>query len=191
MRKIPNFTEKTLRTVVFGINQHQAQDGSGSPSERFFKRHIRSGLPSIIKKELQHEDLMKIRAEKQQKAAKKKGKLSADTFKLEDEVWIQNAANKRWDKTGCIKEIRQSDDRQDVSFVISLANGRETIRHRSHPRHNITRYTKVTDRRVRFNLKENTEGEDKDKEKKELKKRGRPRKLEKTKSANDCETVPV
>ena len=93
LRKIPNFTEKTLRTVVFGINQHQAQDSFGSPSERLFKRHIRSGLPSIIKKELQHEDLMKIRAEKQQKAAKKKGKLSADTFELEDEVWIQNAAN--------------------------------------------------------------------------------------------------
>ena len=38
---------------------------------------------------------MKIREEKQQKAAKRKGKLSADTFKLEDEVWIQNAANKK------------------------------------------------------------------------------------------------
>ena len=77
-----------------------------------------------------------------------------------------------------------------MSFVISLANGRETIRHRSHLRHNITRYTRVTDRRVRFNLKEDTEGEDKNKEKSEFKKRGRPKKLDKTKSANDCETVP-
>ena len=80
---------------MFGINQHTAQDGSGSPSERFFKRRIRSGLPSIMKKEIQHKDLMKIRAKKQREAAKKKGRLSADTFKLEDEVCIQNAANKR------------------------------------------------------------------------------------------------
>ena len=89
LRKLPHFTEKKLRLVVFGINQHQAQDCSGSPTERFFKRHIRSGLPSIIKKELKSEDLMKIRAEKQQKAAKKKGKLSADTFKLGDEPILQ------------------------------------------------------------------------------------------------------
>ena len=137
---------------------------------RGYLRGIRLGLPSMIKKEIQHKDLMKIRAKKQQEAAKKKGRLSADTFELEDEVCIQNAANKRWDKTGRIKEIRQSDDGQDVSFVISLANGRETIRHRSHLRNNITRYTRVTDRRVTFNLKEETGGKDKDKTKTELKK---------------------
>ena len=71
---------------MFGINQHASQDGSGSPSERFFKRRIRSGLPSIIKKEIQHEDVMRIRAKKQQETAKKKGRLSADTFEINDEV---------------------------------------------------------------------------------------------------------
>ena len=63
--KIPNFTERNLRTAVFGINQHQAQDGSGSPSQRFFRRHIRTNLPMLIRKELKHEDLMQIRSEKQ------------------------------------------------------------------------------------------------------------------------------
>ena len=100
--KIPNFTERNLRTAVFGINQHQAQDGSGSPSERFFRRHIRTGLPKLIRKELQHEDLMRIRSEKQQKAAKKKGKISADSFELGDDVRIQNMATRRWDKSGII-----------------------------------------------------------------------------------------
>merc|ERR1711954_355472 len=89
LRKIPNFTEKKLRTVVFGIKQHASQDGSGSPSERFFKRRIRSGLPSIIKKEIQHKDLMRIRAKKQQETAKKQGRLSADTFEINDEVCIK------------------------------------------------------------------------------------------------------
>ena len=84
---------------------------------------------------------------------------------------MQDAATKRWNKTGRIVEKRQSDDGQDVSFVISMANGRETIRHRSHLRHNITRYTKVTDRKVTFNLKEERGGEDKDKKETETKKK--------------------
>ena len=37
LQKIPSFNDKTVRTVVFGINQHVSPDGSGSPSERFFK----------------------------------------------------------------------------------------------------------------------------------------------------------
>ena len=36
VRSVKDVLRKTLRSVVFGINQHQAQDGSGSPSERFF-----------------------------------------------------------------------------------------------------------------------------------------------------------
>merc|ERR1711954_245091 len=66
----------------------------------------------------------------------------------------------------------------------------ETIRHRSHLRHDITRYTKVTETKVRFNLEENKEGEDKNKEKQEGGKRGRPKKLHKTQSADGCDTVP-
>ena len=151
--------------MEFGINNHASQDGSGSPSERFFKKQIRSGFPSIIKKEIQYEDLMRIRAKKQQETAKKKGSLSADTFEIDDEVCVQNAANKRWDKTGTIVEKRQSDDSQDTSFVISLANGRQTIKQRSHVRHNVTRYTRVTYRRVTFNLEGDTKGDDKDKNK--------------------------
>ena len=64
MSKIPGFSERSLHAAVFAINQHQAADGSGSPSERFFKRHVRSNLPRIMSKELKHDDIMRIRAEK-------------------------------------------------------------------------------------------------------------------------------
>ena len=67
-----------------------------------------------------------------------------------------------------------------------MANGRETIRHRSHLRHNITRYTKVTDRKVTFNLKEGKGGEDENTKEKETKKRGRLSKLDKAESKKDC-----
>merc|ERR1711954_496317 len=74
LMKIPKFTERNLRAAVFAINQHQAQDGSGSPSQRFFQRHIQTNLSMLITKELKHEDLMRIGSEKQQKAARKQGK---------------------------------------------------------------------------------------------------------------------
>ena len=187
--KIPNFTERNLRTAVFAINQHQAQDGSGSPSQRFFRRHIRTNLPMLIRKELKHEDLMQIRSEKQQKAARKKGKMSADTFEEGDSVRIQNMANSRWDKSGTIKEVRTSDDGQGVSFLISLPNGRETIRHRSHLRHNINRYTRISETRVRFDMKVDKEGEDR--KKAERKKIVQPLKLQKLKSADSSDSWEI
>ena len=69
-------------------------------------------------------------------------------------------ANNRWDKSGTIKEVRTSDDGQGVSFLISLPNGRETIRYCSHLRHNINRYTRISETRVRFDIKVDKEGED-------------------------------
>ena len=71
-----------------------------------------------------------------------------------------------------------------MSFIISLANGKETIRHRSHLRHNINRYTKVTETKVRFKLDEDKEGEDKNKENHKGRKQGRLKKLHKTQSAD-------
>ena len=83
---------------------------------------------------------------------------------------------------------RQSDDGQDVSFVILMANGRETIRHRLHIRHNVTRYTKVTDKKITFNLKEERGREDKNTKETETMKRGRPRKMDKAESSKDYKT---
>ena len=67
-----------------------------------------------------------------------------------------------------------------------MGNGRETIRHRLHIRHNVTRYTKVTDKKVTFNLKEKRE--DKNTKETETKKRGRPRKIDKAESSKDYKT---
>merc|ERR1711954_97876 len=69
-----------------------------------------------------------------------------------------------------------------------MANGRETIRHRSHLRHNVIRDTKVTDKKVTFNLKEERGGEDKNTKETETKKRGRPREVDKAESSKDYKT---
>merc|ERR1711954_539014 len=89
MSKIPGFSEKSLCAAVFAINQHQAADGSGSPAEQLFKRHVRSNLPMLMSKELRHEDLMPIRSQKQLKLAKKQGRKSSDEFLEGDSVHIR------------------------------------------------------------------------------------------------------
>merc|ERR1711954_22709 len=189
MRKIPNFSKRNLRAAVFAINQHQAADESGSPAQRFFKRHVRSNLPMLITKELKHEDLMKIRSDKQQKLAKKQGRRSSDTFLERDSVRIQNMKNCCWDKSGVIKEVRRSDDGQGVSFIISLPDGKETIRHRSHLRYSLNRYTRISDTKVRFDLEVNRNGEERKKE--ERKKVVQPLKLQKSKSSENSEAWEI
>ena len=57
-----------------------------------------------------------------------------------------------------------------------------------HLRHNTTRYIKVTDKKVTFNLKEERGREDKNTKETETKKRGRPRKMDKAESSKDYKT---
>ena len=67
-----------------------------------------------------------------------------------------------------------------------MGNGRETIQHRSHIRHNVTWYTKVTEKKVTFNLERERGEKDKEvKEEETKRKRGRPRKGEKAESNTD------
>ena len=119
---------------------------------------------------------MNIRARKQLEAAKKKGRVSADIFEVDNKVIIQDVSTKKWNKVGKIIEKREADDGQDISFVILMANGRETIRHRSHIRHNVTRYTKVIDKKSHSMRKrrkrQRHKGRQKKEKERETKKRG-------------------
>ena len=70
--------------------------------------------------------------------------------------------SKQWNCSGTIQESRTSDDGQEVSFVILMENGRETIRHRSHLRHNIKSTDKVTETKVKFEVPENDDKDESD-----------------------------
>merc|ERR1711954_627534 len=130
----------------------------------------------LITKELSHEYLMRICSDKQQKLEKKQGRRSSDTFLEGDSVRIQNMRSGRWDKSGMIKEVRRSDDGQGVSIIISLPDGKETIRQRSHLRFNLNRYTRITETKVKYNLNGDRNGEEK--KKKENKKVVKPLRLQ-------------
>ena len=109
---------------------------------------------------MKYDDLMRIRARKQLGAAKKKGRVSLDTFEINNEVRIQDMTTRTWNIEGKIKAKRSADDEQDVSFIIELENGPESTRHMSHLRHNVTRYTPVTETKVRFSLPEDNNKQD-------------------------------
>ena len=160
MKKLTEIDKKILRKLVFDINNHESVDGSGTPNERYFLRGIRSGLPNSFKKNLKAEDLMKIRASKQMKAALKKGKMSSDSFEVGDSIRVQDMRSKKWNRSGVIKEARVSDDGQEVSFIIEMENGRETIRHRSHLRHNVKSSEKVEETKVKFKVQTNDDKSD-------------------------------
>ena len=93
------------------------------------EQRIRNGLPTLIEKEVNYEDLMHIRACKQIGAAKKKGRTSADVFEINDEVRIQDMNTKRWNKVGKITDKHEADDEKNVSYGFELENVHETIRH--------------------------------------------------------------
>ena len=92
-----------------------------------------------------------------------------------------------------IKAKRESDDNQDVLFVIELESGRETIFHRSHIRHNVTTFTPVTETKMRFSIPgENEDSTDRDgnvtNDDSAKKKKGRPKKGSEMKKPTDDAT---
>ena len=95
---------------------------------------------------------MKFRSTKQKKTAEKKGRKSADVFEVDHEVRVQDVASKKWNRAGKIIGARQADDGQNISFIVQMDNGHEAIRHRSHLKHNITRFQRFTDV-INVNLK--------------------------------------
>ena len=150
LEKLPVISKRVLREVVFDLNNHRAADESGSPAERFLKRGIRSRLPNSCRRDLDSEDLMAIRAKKQRRVAERTGRKSADEFKVGDHVRVQDVSTKKWNKSGVVQESREADDGQSVSFIILMDNGNESIRHRTHLKHDVTRYDRASAIRVRF-----------------------------------------
>ena len=64
----------------------------------------------------------------------------------------QDIHSKKWNRVGIIKDSRTADNRQNVSFIITMDNSREAIRHRSHIRHNVKSTTKFSETKIRFDL---------------------------------------
>ena len=82
--------------------------------------------------------------------ASKRGRRSVDIFQAGDPVRIQDPHSKKLNIKGTIENIRYSDKGVQSSFQIKKRNGRATLRHKSHVRHDITVDDRVAPSKVSF-----------------------------------------
>ena len=95
--------------------------------ERFYGRSVRTYQPELVKKKINHQQLIAARAEMQKKMAAKLGRRSKDDFKEGDQVVCQDMTTKRWTIKGEIVEGREAEDGSVRSFIIKTESGRTTI----------------------------------------------------------------
>ena len=123
--------QRELNQLCFKINSHQSSK-EGSPLERFFGRYVRTYQPELVRKKIQHQQIIAARGEKQKKISEKLGRRSKDDFKPGDNILCQDMTTKKWTIKGKILEGREADDGTVRSFLIMKDNGRTTIRNSRH-----------------------------------------------------------
>ena len=90
LKKEKTSNQEKIKQIVFNINTHIQNKNEGSAAERFLRRHPRSSLPNSVKREIEHRELIQARHKKQKRIAEQKGRVSADTFELNDRVILQD-----------------------------------------------------------------------------------------------------
>ena len=78
---------------------------------------------------------MESRHRQQVKLAEKQGRTSKDCFKAGDSVRLKVPKSGKWDKKGVVKEQRNAPDGKAYSFIVTMENGCESIRHKYHLKH--------------------------------------------------------
>ena len=81
--------EDELEEIVFRINSH-VQPGEGSALDRFFIRSIKTYIPELIKRQIDHQALIQARKNRQIKLSQKLGRRSTDEFRTGDKVLLQH-----------------------------------------------------------------------------------------------------
>ena len=68
------FTTLHLNEMVFSINTTESSEGTGSPSDRFFGRALRTNLPNSVNPDIKVDELIRKRIEKPDFGYNKKNK---------------------------------------------------------------------------------------------------------------------
>ena len=133
MGKKGQLTQDELDKIVFKLNAHQTAK-EGSALERFYMRPIKTYLPELIRKQIDHQALIAARRERQRKLAEKLGRRSKDHFEPGDKVVLQDVVSLKWRVKGIIIEGRISEDGTGRSYLVKKENGKTTIRSARHIR---------------------------------------------------------
>ena len=104
LQKLDKLDPETLSKVCFNVNNHVAEDGSGTPASRFLRRSPRGSRPNSIERQVEHRDQVRVRHHKMENLAKAKGRSSRDELSVGDCVWVQDHQTKKWRRSGVVVE---------------------------------------------------------------------------------------
>ena len=113
--------------MTFRLNSHR-DPKEGSPLEKFFGRGVRTYLPALNYRRVDHQALIAERKRKQEKIAAKMGRRSVEHFEIGDPVRIQCPQSGRWTIKATIKTPRVSENGSINSWILTKEDGNETIR---------------------------------------------------------------
>ena len=126
-------SELQLHEIMFLINAREQPGGVGSPSSRFLRRGVRTGIPNSLDRSVNWDRMIELRGMAHEKRVQKPGRCSKESYTVGETVLVQNIKNKQWSNTGVITEVRLAHDGTIVSYGLDV-QGHPTTRHRRYLR---------------------------------------------------------
>ena len=130
VQEVKKFMEKSgerdPELVMKVLNNTERHGGLGTPIKIMMGRNVKGPLPNSNNKELDIQENLQNRLKMAERVKGKKGRFSTEFFLEGDEVWIQNPANRKWDKKGIVTKVRKWNG-TPLSYVVK-SDGREYLR---------------------------------------------------------------
>ena len=89
------------------LNNTERRSGLWTPIKIMMGRNVKGPLPNSNNKELNIQENLQNRLKMVERVAGKKGRFSRESFLEGDEVWIQNPADRKWDRKGIVTKVRK------------------------------------------------------------------------------------
>ena len=112
VKEVKKFMEKSAEwdpeLVMKVLNNTERRGGLGTPIKIMMGRNVRGPLPNSNNEDLNVQENLKQRFKIADWIAKRKGRFSRESFEKGDEVWIQNPADRKWDRKRIVKMVIHS-----------------------------------------------------------------------------------
>ena len=118
--------ERDPELVMKVLNNNERRGRLGTPIKIMMGRNVKGPLPNSNNKELNIQENLQNRLKMAERVAGKKGRFSRESFLEGDEVWIQNPADRKWDRKGIVTKVRKWNG-TPLSYVVEF-DGREYLR---------------------------------------------------------------
>ena len=101
--------ELRLAEIIFAINSHVSQEGTGSNNDRFLRRSVSTRIPNSVNTQLNIDELIEKKMQKHENQIKGKNQTNKIMYLVGDRVWLQNIKTKDFLLTGTVVGQRESD----------------------------------------------------------------------------------